>query len=196
MSHTSLAERGYVYFRCRYPEEYALANKVKHPRNIFVREHQVTALVDPWLAKVLAPHRIKQTIADIHGAQEPPTNTAAIRAKAQVADCETKLARHRAALEAGANPVTIAQWMDETEAHLAAARAELRSDEAQRPRILTTQQIDELITALGDLVRVLKDASPEARQVVSSTRRSVSGSSTTRTNKKSGSRLTSTRIAS
>lgn len=156
----------YVYFRCRYPEEYALANKVKHPRNIFVREHQVTALVDPWLAKVLAPHRIKQTIADIQGAQEPPTNTAAIRAKAQIADCETKLARHRAALEAGANPATIAQWMTETEAQLLAARAELRTSDAQHRRILTAEEIAALIAGLGDLIRVLKDASPEARQAV------------------------------
>ncbi|MFA1543486.1 hypothetical protein [Actinomadura monticuli] len=158
--------KDYVYFRCRYPEEYALANKVEHPRNIFVREHQVTALVDPWPAKVLAPHRIKQTIADIHSAQEPPTNTAAIRAKAQIADCETKLARHRAALEAGANPATIAQWMAETEAHLTAARAELRTAGAQRRRTLTGQEIDALIAGLGDLVRVLKDASPQARQTV------------------------------
>jgi DNA invertase Pin-like site-specific DNA recombinase len=158
--------KDYVYFRCRYPEEYALANKVKHPRNIFVREQQVTALVDPWLAKVLAPHRIKQTIADVQRAQEPSTNSAAIRAKAQIADCESKLARHRAALEAGANPATIAQWMAETEAQLVAAQAELRTAGAQRRRILTAQEIDVLIAGLGDLVRVLKDASPQARQGV------------------------------
>jgi hypothetical protein len=85
----------------------------------------------PGSPKVLAPHRIKQTIADIHGAQEPPTNTASIRAKAQITDCQTKLARHRAALEAGANPVTIAQWMAETEAQLVAAQAELRTAGAQ-----------------------------------------------------------------
>jgi hypothetical protein len=36
--------KGYVYLRCRYPEEYALANGVEHPRNVFVRENQVTAL--------------------------------------------------------------------------------------------------------------------------------------------------------
>jgi hypothetical protein len=36
--------KGYVYFRCRYPEECALANGVEHPRNVFVRENQVTAL--------------------------------------------------------------------------------------------------------------------------------------------------------
>ncbi|MGP4024372.1 recombinase family protein [Actinomadura sp. 3N407] len=158
--------KDYVYFRCRYPEEYALANKVEHPRNIFVREHQVTALVDPWLAKVLAPHRIKQTIADLHAAQEPPTNSAAIRAKAQIADCETKLARHRAALEAGANPVTITEWMTETESQLTAARAELHAAEGQRPQTLTVREINALVTALGDLVSVLQDASPEARQGV------------------------------
>ncbi|MFC5750648.1 hypothetical protein [Actinomadura rugatobispora] len=50
-----------------------------------------------------------------------------MRAKGQIADCETKLARHRAALEAGANPVTVATWMADTEAQLAAAQAKLRA---------------------------------------------------------------------
>ncbi|MFI6514081.1 recombinase family protein [Spirillospora sp. NPDC050679] len=158
--------KDYVYFRCRYPEEYALANKVDHPRNVFVREHQVTALLDAWLAKVLAPHRIKQTIEDLHGAQEPQVNVAAVRAQAQIAECEIKLARHRAALEAGANPATIAKWMAETEAQLIAAQAELHAAQTERRRTMTAAEIETLITALGDLVRVLSDARPEDRQAV------------------------------
>ncbi len=62
--------------------------------------------------------------------------------------------------------MTITQWMAETEAQLVAAQAELRTAGAQRHQILTAQQIDALIAALGDLVRMLKDASPEARQAV------------------------------
>ncbi|GAA2405957.1 recombinase family protein [Actinomadura vinacea] len=158
--------KGYVYFRCRYPEEYALANKVEHPRNLFVRENQVTAIVDPWLAKVLAPHRIKQTIEDLHGSQGQPHNSAAMRARAQIADLEIKLGRHRAALEAGANPVTVTSWMAETEAKLAAAQAELRASQTERRRILTVEEIEKLVTGLGDLVRTLKDADAAARQGV------------------------------
>ncbi|MGH8878136.1 MAG: hypothetical protein ACRD0P_12460 [Stackebrandtia sp.] len=146
--------------------QYALANKVQHPRNVFVREHQVTALLDVWLAKVLAPHRIKQMIEDLYGAQEPQVNAAAMRAKAQIADCASKLGRHRAALEAGATPQTIAVWMTQTEAQLAAAQTELRTAQAERRRTLSVEEIEALMAALGDLVHVLADATAEMRQAV------------------------------
>ncbi|WP_285498465.1 recombinase family protein, partial [Actinomadura sp. NBRC 104425] len=147
--------KDYIYFRCRYPQEYGLANKVEHPRNVFVREKQVTALLDAWLAKALAPHRIKETINDLYGAQEPPVNTTALRARAKIADCETKLSRHRAALEAGADPVTVTKWIAETNAQKAAAEAELRRAEAPQHRVLTPEQIEKLISALGGLVSAL-----------------------------------------
>ena len=158
--------KDYIYFRCRYPQEYGLANKVEHPRNVFVREKQVTALLDAWLSKALAPHRIKETINDIHRAQEPPTNTPALRARAKIADCETKLSRHRAALEAGADPVTITKWIAETNAQKAAAEAELRTAQAPQHRVLTHEQIEKLINALGGLVSALGTAAPEERQEV------------------------------
>ena len=56
--------------------------------------------------------------------------------------------------------------MAETEAQLVAAQAELRTAGVQRRRILSAQEIEALIAGLGDLVRVLKDATPQARQGV------------------------------
>jgi hypothetical protein len=44
-----------AYYRCRYPDEYALANKVPHPRNIVVRESDVIPALDVWLALQFAP---------------------------------------------------------------------------------------------------------------------------------------------
>jgi site-specific DNA recombinase len=157
----------YIYFRCRYPEQYALANKIQHPRNIFVRENQVTALLDAWLAKVLAPHRIKQTIADLHGAQEQePSNSLAVRARARVAKCDSKLERYRAALEAGTDPATVTKWIAEVNAERAAAEAELRTAQSQQHTTMTPEEIEELITGLGGLVRILAKAKPETRQHV------------------------------
>ncbi|MFD2357294.1 recombinase family protein [Nonomuraea ferruginea] len=37
------------YYRCRFPEEYALANRVMHPRNVYLREDRVVPRLDRWL---------------------------------------------------------------------------------------------------------------------------------------------------
>lgn len=158
----------YIYFRCRYPQEYALANKVTHPRNVFIRETEATALLDAWLAKMFAPHRIKETIRDIAAAQQTNRpDPRVLRAKAKLAECEAKLARHRAALEAGADPATVTGWIAETNAELAAAQAELRTTDTRQPHPATSaEDLENLIAALGGLVAILHDAKPEDRHNV------------------------------
>ena len=58
------------YYRCRFPAEYALANRVEHPLNVCLREDAILAEVDGWLAREFAPHRLRQTIADLAAVQE------------------------------------------------------------------------------------------------------------------------------
>jgi site-specific DNA recombinase len=43
------------YYRCRFPSEYALANKVRHPRNVYLRQDAFEADVNGWLTTVFAP---------------------------------------------------------------------------------------------------------------------------------------------
>jgi len=43
------------YHRCRFPAEYALANKIDHPRNVFVREGEIPPGLDAWLSRQFAP---------------------------------------------------------------------------------------------------------------------------------------------
>jgi site-specific DNA recombinase len=45
-----------AYYRCRFPSEYALANKVDHPRNVFVRERDVVPELDDWVARDESAH--------------------------------------------------------------------------------------------------------------------------------------------
>ena len=47
------------YYRCRFPAEYALANKIAHPRNVYLREDAFDVQVDDWLAGLFAPSRIQ-----------------------------------------------------------------------------------------------------------------------------------------
>src|SRR5207248_1472112 len=41
---------GAAHYRCRFAYEYALANKVDHPRNVYLRERDVLPALDAWLA--------------------------------------------------------------------------------------------------------------------------------------------------
>ena len=61
------------YYRCRYPREYALASHVSHPANVYLREADLLPAIDRWLAAIFAPHRLGQTIREMHAAHERVT---------------------------------------------------------------------------------------------------------------------------
>lgn len=63
------------YYRCRFPNEYALANKISHPRNVQLREDAFDAQVTGWLATALAPDRLGGTIDQMTAEQLPPDGT-------------------------------------------------------------------------------------------------------------------------
>jgi hypothetical protein len=71
-----------AYYRCRFPAEYALANKIDHPRNVFVREREVLPELDAWLATEFAPHRIEATIEQMAAAQDSPGSEQQVIAEA------------------------------------------------------------------------------------------------------------------
>jgi site-specific DNA recombinase len=64
-----------VYYRCRYAKEYALASHVNHPVNVYLREERLLPLVDDWLLKLFAPHRVRETIRQLAAAQPEPPRT-------------------------------------------------------------------------------------------------------------------------
>jgi hypothetical protein len=59
---------GDAYYRCRFPAEYALANRVGHPLNVNLREDAIIGHVDRWLAREFAPHRLTETLRDLAAA--------------------------------------------------------------------------------------------------------------------------------
>jgi len=81
-----------------------------------------------------------------------------------LAECDAKLARYRAALDAGADPAVVAGWIAETQTRrkLAEQRQHTpvpppRDTESE----LTTEQITAIIDELGDMITALRDADPE-----------------------------------
>ncbi|MEH1017922.1 recombinase family protein, partial [Micromonospora sp. CPCC 206060] len=95
---------GDAYYRCRFAQEYALANEVDHPRNVYLREDTLIAPLDNWLATAFTPDRLDATITAMAKTDPDPNPTATAAARTTIAECDAKLERYRAALDAGADP--------------------------------------------------------------------------------------------
>ena len=162
---------GDAYYRCRYPKEYALASHVRHPGNVYLREADVLPAIDRWLAVIFAPHRLTQTVREMQAAQAPPATpepAAPVQGtQTTLADCDARLARYQAALDAGADPQTIAEWTRQVKAERAAALArDVNQGRHQPGRRLTEDDIRALITALGSLLDVIRDAGPAEKAAI------------------------------
>jgi DNA invertase Pin-like site-specific DNA recombinase len=161
---------GVAYYRCRYPTEYALASHVRHPANVYLREADVLPAIDRWLTVIFAPRRLTRTIAEMQAAQATPATpepaAPAQDTRAAIAGCDARLARYQAALDAGADPQTIAEWTRQVKAERAAALARDVSQGRHQPGRLTDDDIRALITALGNLRDVLRDARPAEKAAI------------------------------
>lgn len=58
------------YYRCRFPSEYALANRVEHPLNVTLRQDVLLEPLDGWLAAKFGPRYLPATIDELAAA--PP----------------------------------------------------------------------------------------------------------------------------
>ncbi|MGY1434548.1 hypothetical protein [Streptomyces reniochalinae] len=88
------------------------------------------------------------------------TNTA----QQKIIDCDTKLAAHRAALEAGADPALVTQWIAETQARREQAESELRATTPQpQPQpgtLLSRDEVAALARAAGNITAAIHHADP------------------------------------
>ncbi|MEV5303370.1 recombinase family protein [Amycolatopsis methanolica] len=151
--------REVLFYRCRFPSEYGLANKVEHPRNVYLAERDLLAPLDAWLSRCFMPHRLADTIEDLYRAQpDEHDDLEALAARRVVEEADRALARHRAALEAGADPQLVTRWMAETQARRADALVKARP--AARPPKLTRDEIRRLADGLGDVRQTLINADP------------------------------------
>jgi hypothetical protein len=148
-----------LYYRCRFPTEYGLANKIDHPRNVYLAERDLLTPLDPWMSISFAPHQLPDTIHALYNAQpDIDNNSAAVTAEHLIQQCDAKLTRYRAALEAGTDPQLVTQWITEVEARRAEALA--RSHPTPARQRMSKDDITELIKALGNIPAVLAKAAP------------------------------------
>ena len=62
---------GQPHYLCRFPAEYALPNRVDHPKNVYLREADVLGRVDGWLAELFGPASIDATLSQLAEAGGP-----------------------------------------------------------------------------------------------------------------------------
>ncbi|UNO42979.1 recombinase family protein [Streptomyces sp. MST-110588] len=154
---------GEAYYRCRFPEEYALVQRILHPRNVYLRESWITPPLDDWLGTVFAPHRLDDTIDSMAATEDVPeiNQAAATAARATIAECDAKLTTHRAALEAGADPAVVTRWLAETQAARARAQADLRTATMGAGARMSRDEIAGLVRSISDLIGVIREAAAE-----------------------------------
>jgi site-specific DNA recombinase len=145
-----------AYYRCRFPAEYALANRVDHPKTVYLREAEIIEEVDDWIAQVFRPTALAETVGALAQQSHDPNEAAAVIIKEKIADCDQRLARYRAALDAGADPLEVTQWINEAKAERTRAEGERRA--LRSSRRMTQEEICTVLAELGDLARVVVQA--------------------------------------
>ncbi len=156
---------GETYHRCHYPSEYVGATG--NPRTVYLRESDLTPALDAWLLSVFDPKNLDAAVAAPAAAQFPDDNLIA-RAEASrraVADCDTRLAKYRSALQAGADPAVVAAWIKEVEADRLHAERELASIVAPA-QLPSEDEIRALVTSQRRVLRSLDKATPEQRATI------------------------------
>jgi site-specific DNA recombinase len=147
-----------AHYRCRFPYEYALANRINHPLTVYVREDEVVPVVDEWLLGLAAPEHVDKTAEAL--VQASKADTASIArleaAQRQLADIDDRLARYRAALDAGADPAMVAGWMAEVQGER--LRAKLSLDELPPLHPVTTEEAHLMLGDLRQLAEKLDNA--------------------------------------
>lgn len=114
----------------------------------------VLAHHDAWLLRCFDPESLDVTVAALAAAQEPDLGVIA-RAEAArraVADCNSRLTKYRAALEGGADPVIVADWIRDVEKARQAAESDLA--EITPREQLSTGEIRALVREVGRRDRV------------------------------------------
>jgi site-specific DNA recombinase len=161
---------GRAHYRCRYPSEYAIVNEIDHPRNVYLREEAIIGPLDVWLAQVFNPENIDETLDGLKQASastDEAQTTNVDAARKRLAACDQRLAKYRAALDAGADPSVVTTWIAEVQSERLAVEVELdRANGHQTNGRMSRDHLAALINGLGNLLDVLGNAAPEDKAEV------------------------------
>lgn len=156
---------GLAHYRCKASTQRVTETTTGHPKSLYVREDDVLAPLDRWLASVFDPDRVDDTAAALEAASEDPTLKARQEAAREtIQRCDNRLAKYRAALEAGVDPDVIGTWIADVRGER--AQAELALQLSRGTGRMSKTQIKDLVNQLGDIVATLNEADPPNRAEV------------------------------
>ncbi|MBA2324687.1 MAG: recombinase family protein [Pseudonocardiales bacterium] len=151
-----------MYYRC--PARTLAPNSpvlAEHPPAVYVREEPVRNAINVWIGTLFAPDLLDSTVESLVSSQENPlAANRTQQAQRRLSDAETKLARLRAAIEAGVDPTALVEGINAAQRERAAARAEL--DGVPKSQLADMTEVRRVIESLGDVTKALVRAS-EAR---------------------------------
>ncbi len=153
------AHRRAIMYRCRSRTLAPGSNTLKdHPPTIYLREDAVTTAVNGWIARLFEPSRRADTVATLVGGQHGQLVDAGRveAARRKLADAQTRLRRHQAAIEAGIEPAALVDAINQAQADRAAAQAEI--DHAPSVEQLDTAAVEAMVDSLGDMAAAIDRA--------------------------------------
>ncbi|MGW9030400.1 hypothetical protein ACWGQ5_41255 [Streptomyces sp. NPDC055722] len=127
--------------------------------------------LDAWIARAFAPGRLTATLTALSHASIA-ASTAQVQtpeqgqARQAIKECERRLARYQAALEAGADPAVVTQWINEAQRDKEAAKSRLDTLPAVPRKTeppLTADQIRAITERLGDIAQRIHVADAEKK---------------------------------
>jgi hypothetical protein len=140
-----------------------LANRLGHPKTVYVKEAAIVPKLDEWLIQLFEPEHIDETCEALtmaDGVDEAAEAKAEV-ARRRIADCDQRLARYRVALDVGADAVVVAGWMAEVQAER--ERAVRDAPDAPPPEPLSTSQVKKMVLAMKDMLQTLATADPRTK---------------------------------
>ncbi|MFG1610750.1 recombinase family protein [Actinoplanes sp. NPDC049265] len=156
---------GRLYYRCKASRDFVRQHEVAHPPMLYLREDAITDPVDKFLGKELNGRTLGanlRALADAYHRAEMfafRANDDSGRLRQTIEDCDAKIERYRAALDAGGDPALILGWIREASTVRGTAEAALRTS-AIPPQRLNDDQIAVIVNGLGSLLGVLREADP------------------------------------
>ena len=94
------------HYRCKFPSDRGAVPGMNHPKSVYVRESAIVPKLDEWIATLFDPAHLDATceaLAIAGGAPEAD-NARIEAARRKLTDCDSRLTKYRAALDAGADP--------------------------------------------------------------------------------------------
>ena len=153
---------GRTWYRCKFGVEYAAA-ALQHPKSVNLREDQLLPHVDEWLATVFGEEHLDETCEALASAAELVTVVDTSAAEATLRDCDTKLARYRAALDAGTDVAVVAGWIKQVTADRNAAAARIAAVKQSTAVAVTADEIRAELDRLGGLLPLLHVSDPKLK---------------------------------